>query len=346
MGFERVRMRLHVEVVEGHAPLEEGRQQQVVDRLQEIDRVPLLVRVDPHDLVAEVLVLAADVGVRVVHVVVRVLPRRRRRGRVPIPRRRVDLRVVHPVPLAVHDVVADLHVLEHFGQRERGGPRRPGRFRAREQEHQAAEDDEPPVHLDHAHDVAAIAIAELGEDLVVDRGELLADLLELLGGEMSRRVFGRVHHRAISTAPSGALTQVRTISPSEPCTRPLRRSRIRPGAELADAGVADAHPAPERAATRPPARRRRGSASRRSSGPPRYCAASGSRRPRRARRHPGRRWAGSAPCAAGRDRRPPAANARSARPAARRGRRRKPHARASPGTAHPDRTARAGRARA
>src|SRR5688572_29611833 len=71
-------------------------------------------------------------------------------------------------------------------------------------------------------------MSELGEDLVVDRGELVADLLELFGGEMSRRVFDRVHHSAISTAPSGALTQVRTISPSEPCTRPLRMSRTRP----------------------------------------------------------------------------------------------------------------------
>ena len=40
--------------------------------------------------------------------------------------------------------------------------------------------------------------------------------------------------------------QVRTISPSSPCTSPVRRSRTWPAAQPADAGVADAHPAAER----------------------------------------------------------------------------------------------------
>jgi hypothetical protein len=81
-----VRIAVEVEVVQRDAPLEEQRQHDVVERLEEVERVPLLVRVDPHDLVAEILVLAADVRVRVVHVVVGVLPRLRRRRRVPVPR--------------------------------------------------------------------------------------------------------------------------------------------------------------------------------------------------------------------------------------------------------------------
>ena len=115
--------RVEVEVVDGDPPLEQRHQQDVVERLEEVDRMPGLVRVDPHDLVAEVLVLAADVGVGVVDVVVRVLPRLRGRGGVPVPGGGVDLGIVHPVPLAVHDVVADLHVLEDLGGRVGRRPR-------------------------------------------------------------------------------------------------------------------------------------------------------------------------------------------------------------------------------
>src|SRR5262249_16411063 len=50
--------RLEVEVVNRDPPLEGEHQQDVVDRLEEIDGVPALVRIDPHDLVAEILVLA------------------------------------------------------------------------------------------------------------------------------------------------------------------------------------------------------------------------------------------------------------------------------------------------
>ena len=113
-------------------------QEQVVERLGEVDRVPLLMRVDPHDLVAEVLVLAADVRVGVVDVVVRVLPRLGGRCGVPVPGRRVDLGVVHPVPLAVEDVVADLHVLEDLGRRVRGRAGHPGGPVARAEQQHAA----------------------------------------------------------------------------------------------------------------------------------------------------------------------------------------------------------------
>ena len=198
--------------------------------------MPLLVRVDPHDLVAEVAVLAADVRVRVVDVVVRVLPRLRRRGGVPVPGRGVDLGIVHPVPLAVHHVVADLHVLEDLGQRQRRRAGDPGRPVARGEQQHPAEHDQPAVHLDHARDVAAVAIAELGEDLVVDRVELAAELprsARRSGGPAGSRS-GRGHgvprcrvQRSISIAPSGALMQVRTISPS--CRGPRRCAGRGPG---------------------------------------------------------------------------------------------------------------------
>src|SRR3712207_7626360 len=47
---------------------------EVPQGLAEVERLPLLVLVDAHDAVTEVVVLADHVGVRVVQLVVRVLP--------------------------------------------------------------------------------------------------------------------------------------------------------------------------------------------------------------------------------------------------------------------------------
>ena len=67
----------------------------------------------------------------------------------------------------------------------RAWPSRPTHSRpvARADEQQAPEQREPAVELDHAADVARVAVAEVVEDLVVDRVELLADRLDLLGGQ-------------------------------------------------------------------------------------------------------------------------------------------------------------------
>ena len=182
--------RVGVHVVERDAPLEEPHQDEVVERLQQVDRVPLLMRVDPHDVVAEVAVLAADVGEGVVLVVVGVLPGVGGRGGVPVPALRVDVRVVHPVPLPVHDVVAQLHVLEDLGHREHRGPGEPGRAPAREQQGHARGEHEPAVQGDGGADVARVALAEVGVDLVVDRVELAPERLDLLGRQKRQRALG------------------------------------------------------------------------------------------------------------------------------------------------------------
>ena len=102
---------------------------------------------------------------------------------------------------------------------------------------------QPPVHLDHARDVAPVAVAEVVEDLVVDRVELLAELLDLLVGEPRQRaldhrwpwgprVSGSWFTARSRRAPSGALTQVRTISPSR-ARRPCRCAGRGPGPSTA-----------------------------------------------------------------------------------------------------------------
>ena len=74
-----------VDVVHRDAVLEQARVDEVPQRLHEVARLPRLVLVDAHDAVAEVVVLAEDVGEGVVLHVVRALPLRRRRGVVPLP---------------------------------------------------------------------------------------------------------------------------------------------------------------------------------------------------------------------------------------------------------------------
>jgi hypothetical protein len=129
----------------------------------------------------------------VVDLVVAVLPLARGGGVVPLPRGRVDLRVTHPVPLAVHDVVADLHVLEDLGHRQAGGAEPPGRAHAldldvREQQHGAAAHLEVALHLDDLADVGGVTGAAAVHDLLAQGVELVADALDLLGGQVRGRV--------------------------------------------------------------------------------------------------------------------------------------------------------------
>jgi hypothetical protein len=93
----------------------------------------------------------------------------------------MDSRVAHPVVLAVHHVVADLHVGEDLRQRERDGAadERGAPFWTQEQcpacELQAA------LRRDHAADVAGVLLAEVGPDRVADRIEFGGDRGEPLG---------------------------------------------------------------------------------------------------------------------------------------------------------------------
>jgi hypothetical protein len=56
----------------------------------------------------------------------------------------MDLGVVHPVPLPVHHVVPEFHVLDDLGQPERGGPQQPQRSAV------AAEQHDPPGEFEEA----------------------------------------------------------------------------------------------------------------------------------------------------------------------------------------------------
>ena len=192
--------RLDVEVVQRDTPLEEPGEQRVEDRLAQVDRVPLLLARHPQHAVPDVVVVAEHVGELVVHIVVRVLPLLGRLGGVPLPVGGVDLRVVHPVPLAVHDVVADLHVLEDLGHAEQARAGDPG-GRARLLRLQAGEQRDPAggreaaLHRDHPVDVRRVRVAARLLDLGADGVELASELLDLLLGEVGVLLDVRDSHR-------------------------------------------------------------------------------------------------------------------------------------------------------
>ncbi len=183
-----------LEVVEGDAVLEEAGVEQVRQRLEDQERAPGLVLVDPHDAVAQVVVLAQDVGVGVMQFVVGVLPHVRGRDVVPFPVGGVDCRVAHPVPLAVHDVVADLHVLDDLGDRQAERADQPGRREQREQQDGAAAEFEASLIVDDAADVVGVALAAAGEHLLADGVEFGAEILDVGIGEVGDRVRGEVLH--------------------------------------------------------------------------------------------------------------------------------------------------------
>src|SRR5271166_874622 len=94
-------------------------------RLQQIAKLPRLVTGDAHNAVTEVVVDADDVGEHVMAVVVGVPPLRGQPSHVPLPSGGVNFGVVHPIPLAVADIVAQFHVLDALGRGQRAGSDRP-----------------------------------------------------------------------------------------------------------------------------------------------------------------------------------------------------------------------------
>jgi hypothetical protein len=104
-------------------------------RLHQGTGLPLLVACHPQDPVPEVVVHADHVGEHVVAVVVGISPLRGHTDHVPLPGSGMDFRIVHP--MAVADIVGDLHTLDTLRRRECDGPEDPPGLA------EAATDDQP-----------------------------------------------------------------------------------------------------------------------------------------------------------------------------------------------------------
>src|SRR6478735_1004561 len=110
-----------------------------------------------------------DVGEHVVAVVVGIPLLRGDTGHVPLPGAGMDFRVVHPIPLAVADVMAEFHVLDALGHGERGGSEHPAGLAAAAGDDQPGGDVEASLKRDSALDVCPVIFTARILDVAADR---------------------------------------------------------------------------------------------------------------------------------------------------------------------------------
>ena len=183
-----------IQVVKGHTPFEGGSQQHRAQRLEQVARPPFLITRDPQNSKAEVIIHADDVGEDVVAEVVRALPRRGRRGGVPLPGARVDRRVAHPIPLTVDDVMGEFHVLDAFGYRQGAGAQHPSGPSFAHTDDEPCRDLEASLNGDGAPDVCAVLHAERILDVATNRVQLDRERLYIRIAQMGVfRYFGNGH---------------------------------------------------------------------------------------------------------------------------------------------------------
>ncbi|SKY04769.1 Uncharacterised protein [Mycobacteroides abscessus subsp. abscessus] len=168
-----------LEMLRGNAPLEEEREQRVVDEVAVVERTPPLVARHAEQSVTHVVVHAEHVGVLVMDVVVGVLPVSRGVGVVPLPRGRMHLGIVHPIPLPVHHVVAEFHVLDDLRDAERRRARPPARATRRTEDQSAADQLETALEADRVAQIPRVALPPVGFDVGADLVELATELFDV-----------------------------------------------------------------------------------------------------------------------------------------------------------------------
>src|SRR6185312_280658 len=109
----------------------------------------------------------------------------------------MDFGIVHPIPLAVHHVVADLHVLDDLGQAKRRGTGPPRRALGAGRQNGPAGHLEAALSGDGAADVAGIAFAERVFDVLADRIELDGQAFDVRAREVGERGNVRYSHRIL-----------------------------------------------------------------------------------------------------------------------------------------------------
>ncbi|QNM63339.1 hypothetical protein XHV734_4645 [Xanthomonas hortorum pv. vitians] len=168
---------------------------------------------------------------------------------VPLVGVAVELRVAHPVVLAVHDVMAQLHVLQDLGQSQQhyaGNPRRNQHaMHERAQKQQRATGHAGPAHRRHdAANVARIGGADLALHAGADGIELVAERLQFGSGQGT--VMDSAHEDSLQIQDQ--VSARGTDAQADLCggfVAALTGQQVARGAGLARAGaaVADAHAA-------------------------------------------------------------------------------------------------------
>jgi hypothetical protein len=99
----------------------------------------------------------------------------------------VNLGIVHPIPLAVHDVVADLHVLDDLGHAQSHSACPPRRASRASGQHEPAGHLEGTLSGDGAADVTGVALAAGVFNVLANRVELDAQVFNVGVGQVRER---------------------------------------------------------------------------------------------------------------------------------------------------------------
>src|ERR1700722_4141503 len=145
---------------------------------------PRLVTGDAHDAVTEVVVDPDNVGEHVMAVVVGVPPLGREPCHVPLPGGGVNFGIVHPIPLAVADIVAQLHVLDALGRSQcacSDCPSGPGSTGA---DHDTGGQVEAALNSDGALDIRPVVRAKRILDVAADRVQFDGKCLDIRGTQV------------------------------------------------------------------------------------------------------------------------------------------------------------------
>src|ERR1700743_1031739 len=163
-------------------------------RLQQIARPPWLVTGDAHDAVTEVVVDADNVGEHVMAVVVRVPPLRGQPGHVPLPGGGMNFGIVHPIPLTVADIVAQLHVLDALGRGQRASSDRPSGPGSAGADHDTGAQIEAALNSDGALDIRPVVRAKRIFDVATDRVQFDGKCFDIRGAQVGVFTYVRDGH--------------------------------------------------------------------------------------------------------------------------------------------------------
>ena len=193
---------VQAQVLDRHGVLEQQRLQRDPQRLPAVEGLPALLGEQAHHAIADVVIHADHIGPGVMGMVVRVPPEVGRADDVPLVAPPGQLRIVHPVVLAVHHVVAQLHVLEDLAQAQQQAAKQPGRREPAEHQQRAAAPAAQAHRAAHPADVAGIALAQRGEGLAAQFIQLGGEGVEFHGGEFTVKSHRRCPRDRVAHRPA------------------------------------------------------------------------------------------------------------------------------------------------
>ena len=181
---------VQTQVLDRHRVLEQQRLDRHPQRLPAVERLPALLGKQPHHAITNVIIHTQHIGPGVVHMVVGVPPEVARPGDIPLIAAPGKLGVIHPVVLAVHDVMPQLHILQNLAQAQQQGAEQPGRRKPTKHQQATSTPAAEPHRCANATDIAGVRLAKIGQGALAQRIQLMAECIQLGSGQVTVSAHG------------------------------------------------------------------------------------------------------------------------------------------------------------